>query len=129
MVLNMGLNVAFVVPMVLLDIKGPHSGLALATACSAYINAGLLFNGLRRDGVLQVLPGWGLLTLRVLVASLTMAGLLIWGAGHLLDWLQWGLWERVTRLVLWVLAGGAVYFGVLVVMGVRVRELVTGHGP
>ncbi|MCF6257717.1 MAG: murein biosynthesis integral membrane protein MurJ [Gammaproteobacteria bacterium] len=123
MVINMGLNVIFVVPMVMFDIEGPHSGLALATACSAFINAGLLFRGLRKEGVLQVLPGWGLLAARVLIASLLMAAVLIWGTGDLSSWLQWGLWQRVEKLVLWVSVGGVVYFGALLMMGIKVREL------
>ena len=123
MVLNMGLNIAFVVPMVLLGIEGPHSGLALATACSAFINAGLLFRGLRKEGILYLLPGWGLLFVRVLVASMVMAAVLVWGAGEVSDWLQWSLWERVSNLAVWVVLGTLAYFGVLVVLGMRVREL------
>jgi putative peptidoglycan lipid II flippase len=128
MLINMVLNVTFVVPMVMLGFAGPHTGLALATAFSAFINAGLLFRGLRKEGVLELQRGWGLLALRVLVASMAMAALLIWGAGDLSSWLQWNLWQRAGQLVLWVVAGGGAYFGVLLVMGVRVRELVAGHG-
>lgn len=127
MVSNMVLNVLFVVPMVMMGIEGPHSGLALATACSAFINAGLLFRGLRREGVLQLQPGWGLLFVRVLVASAAMAALLVWGAGDLAHWMQWGLWERVGYLLMWVVLGKGVYFGLLVVMGVRLREFVMGR--
>jgi putative peptidoglycan lipid II flippase len=127
MLINMGLNVAFVVPMVTLGIQGPHSGLALATSCSAFINAGLLFRGLRRDGVLQLQPGWALLFGRVLLASVAMAGLLLWGTGALSDWMQWGLWQRVGQLLLWVGVGVVVYGGVLLVLGVRVHELM-GRG-
>jgi putative peptidoglycan lipid II flippase len=127
MLINMGLNVTFVVPMVMLGIAGPHSGLALATTCSAFINAGLLFRGLRRDGVLQLQPGWALMFGRVLLASVAMAALLLWGTGDLSDWLQWGLWQRVGQLLLWVGLGMVVYGGGLLVMGVRVRELM-GRG-
>ncbi len=123
MVSNMGLNVAFVVPMVMLGIEGPHSGLALATACSAFINAGLLFRALRREGVLTLQPGWGLMFMRVLLASAAMAGVLMWGAGELSRWLPWGLWERVAHLGLWVVAGGFVYFGVLLLLGGRPQQL------
>ncbi|HHI91950.1 MAG TPA: murein biosynthesis integral membrane protein MurJ [Gammaproteobacteria bacterium] len=123
MVANMGLNVVFVAPMVMFGVEGPHSGLALATACSAFINAGLLFRGLRHEGVLQVLPGWGLLIVRVSVASLLMFAVLVWGMGDLSGWLQWGLWQRIGQLVLWIGVGGAVYFVSLLVMGVKVREL------
>ncbi len=127
MLANMVLNVAFVAPMVMLSMEGPHSGLALATACSAFINAGLLFRGLRREGVLQVHPGWGLLWVRVLIASAVMAALLVWGAGDLSGWLPWGMWERVGQLALWVVLGAGVYFGLLVVLGVRLGEFVVGR--
>jgi putative peptidoglycan lipid II flippase len=123
MLLNMGLNLVFVVPMVMFDIEGPHSGLALATACSAFINAALLYRGLRREGVLTLLPGWGMLFLRVLVASVAMAALLIWGAGNLSQWLQWGLWERITQLLLWIVLAKGLYFGLLLAMGLDVRAL------
>ena len=120
----MVLNVAFVVPMVVLGIEGPHSGLALATACSAFLNAGLLFRGLRRDGVLTLQPGWSLLFLRVIIASVVMAALLFWGAGNLSNWLQWDLWERIGQLLLWVTLGAGAYFIVLMMVGVRLKELV-----
>ena len=123
MLSNMVLNVAFVVPMVMLGIEGPHSGLALATACSAFINSGLLYRGLRRDGVLHLQPGWMMLFVRVVVASVVMAGLLIWGMGSLTDWMQWGLWQRVGQLVLWVVLGAGVYFMVLLIMGVKLKQL------
>jgi putative peptidoglycan lipid II flippase len=128
MLSNMGLNIAFVVPMVMLDIGGPHSGLALATACSAFLNAGLLYRGLRREGVLRIQPGWGLLLVRVLVASVAMVVLLMWVTGPLTSWLQWELWERIGWLTVWVVTGGLVYFGVLILLGVRVRKLI-GRRP
>jgi len=127
MLANMVLNIVFVVFMVTMGMEGPHMGLALATACSAFINSGLLFRGLRRDGVLQLQPGWSLLFVRVFVASLVMAGLLFWGTGSPGDWMQWGLWQRVEQLVLWVVLGVAVYLGVLLVMGVKVKDLM-GRG-
>jgi len=123
MLANMVLNIMFVVPMVKLGFEGPHSGLAFATACSAFLNAGLLYRGLRREGVLKLQPGWLLLFVRVFVASAVMAGLLVWGAGDLSNWLQWDLWERVGQLLLWVVLGKIVYFGMLVVMGVKLKEL------
>jgi putative peptidoglycan lipid II flippase len=124
MIANMGLNVLFVVPMVMLGVEGPHSGLALATAASSFINAGLLFRGLKREGVLQHHAGWGVLLLRVFVASAAMAALLVWGAGDLSQWLQWGMWQRVGQLMLWVGLGMGVYVMVVVGMGVRLRELI-----
>ena len=49
MLANMGLNVLIVVPWAYSELPGPHAGLTLATALSAYLNAGLLLRGLRRD--------------------------------------------------------------------------------
>jgi len=128
MVSNMGLNVLFVVPMVMLDIAGPHSGLALATSCSAFLNAGLLYRGLRREGVLHPAPGWGRLFLQVLLACVAMAGLLLWGMADLAEWESWGSWTRIGQLGLWVLLGAAAYLLALLVLGVKVRELVKGRG-
>ncbi|HBO12832.1 MAG TPA: murein biosynthesis integral membrane protein MurJ, partial [Halieaceae bacterium] len=57
MVANMVLNIAFVVPlMVYLDLG--HVGLALATSVAAYLNAGLLWRGLRREGIYRFDPAW-----------------------------------------------------------------------
>jgi len=36
-------------------------GLALATSLAAFLNAGLLMQGLRADGVFRFQPGWLLL--------------------------------------------------------------------
>ena len=123
MLSNMLLNVFFVVPMVLLGIPGPHSGLALATACSAFLNAGLLYRGLRRDGVLQHGPGWGRLFLQVALACVAMGGLLGWGLADLETWQARDTLARVGWLVGWVAAGMGLYVAVLLGVGVRPRQL------
>ena len=51
MVSNMALNVAFVFPLMTMFNMG-HVGLALATSVTAWLNAGLLYRGLRREAVL-----------------------------------------------------------------------------
>src|SRR5690606_12674481 len=51
MVANMILNIAFVLPLLRLELG--HMGLALATSASAFLNAGMLFWGLRRTGVFR----------------------------------------------------------------------------
>ena len=57
MVSNMGLNVLFVLPLMHFWQIG-HVGLALATSCSAFLNAGLLFLGLYKAKVYQPEKGW-----------------------------------------------------------------------
>jgi len=102
-----------------------HAGLALATSIAAFVNAGLLYRGLRRDGVLHHRAGWGLLALRVTLASMAMAGLLWWGAGDLDAWLVMDGWGRVAALAFWIVAGVLVYLVVVLVSGLRPSHLIS----
>ncbi len=128
MLANMVLNVLFVAPMVWFDIPGPHTGLALATACSAFLNAGLLFRGLRREGVFQAQPGWGRLLLQVLLANLVLAAVVGFSSGVTAEWLEWGWMERVGRLAFCIVTGAVAYGAVLWLLGIRSAQLL-GRGP
>lgn len=123
MVANMGMNVLFVVPMVMFDIEGAHTGLALATSLAAFLNAWLLYRGLRRDGVYQLQQGWGWVMLRVALGSVLMALLLWFGVDEVSIWEGWPWWQRTLQLLMWVVAGGGLYFVVLWAMGVRPHHL------
>lgn len=123
MVTNMGLNVLFVAPMVIFGIAGAHTGLALATSLAAFLNAGLLYRGLRRAGVYQLQSGWGWVMLRVLLGSGLMALLLWFGIDDITVWEMWPWWQRMLQLLMWVAAGGALYFVVLWSMGMRPHHL------
>ncbi len=116
MVANMVMNVIFVFPLA-------HTGLALATSLSSFINAVLLYRILRRDGIYRPGRGWLSLSLKVLLANGAMGAVLYWGAGDMQAWFAWGGWERVSQLGLWIAAGGATYFAVLWLSGVRFRAL------
>ncbi len=115
MAANMVLNLILVWPLA-------HAGLALATTLSAALNAFLLYRGLGADGVYRLAPGWGRLTLQVGGATLAMAGLLWFGVPDLEQWLALARWDRALQLVLWIGAGGAAYFLVLWLSGVRPRQ-------
>ncbi len=123
LVTNMGLNVLFVMPMVMFDIAGAHTGLALATSLAAFLNAWLLYRGLRRDGIYQRQQGWGWVLLRVLLGSALMALLLWFGVDDVSAWATWPWWQRMFQLLMWVAAGGALYGAVLWIMGVRLHHL------
>ena len=125
MIVNMGFNVLIVTPMVLLDFSAPHIGLSIATAASAYLNAGMLFRILRRDKIFVPMPGWWRFMLNCLVALLAMATALYFYVPDLNDWIQAKFWVRATWLALSVLGGACVYFAVLLLMGVRRRDLLT----
>ena len=123
MVANMGLNLLFVVPMALAGIKGPHAGLALATALAAFINAGMLFRQLGRSGVFVAQPGWGRFTLRLVFANGVMGVILWWACAPLAEWLGWGATLRAMNLAGLVALGIGVYFFALWLVGVRPRML------
>ena len=116
MVSNMVMNVILVFPLA-------HAGLALATSLSAFLNAFLLFRILRREGVYTPEAGWTKLMLQVLLANLSMAALLWWGASDLQTWFAWTGWQRAMQLLLWITAAAALYFAVLLLSGVKFRQL------
>jgi len=105
-----------------------HAGLALATSIAAFVNAGLLYRGLRRAGVCDPQPGWPLLFVRVVVANGLLAGLLWWGAGDLTTWLDWDGLTRAWHLLGWIVAGAGLYFVILLIAGLRPRDLLAAPG-
>ena len=122
MVSNMVLNVLFVFPLMWYFDMG-HVGLALATSASAWINAALLYRGLRRGGI----PLTGVFDIRymvrLLVAVTVMAGVIYVSVPDLRDWFAAEMSWRVTRLLMIVTAGAVSFAGVLALLGLRVAEI------
>lgn len=128
LLVNIALNLVFVYTMIEAGFSAPHAGLALATALAAALNAFLLYRGLRTAGVYRPGDGWSWLVIRVGMASAAMA-LVLWHlAGPAGTWLELALSARIARLALCIAAGGATYFVVLAVLGLRPRHL-RGHAP
>jgi putative peptidoglycan lipid II flippase len=92
--------IANVVAALLLIWPLAHVGIALATTCSAWLNAGLLARGLRRDDLLRPDARLRRRLPRILGASLAMA-LALWLAGPWLAFLPAGV-----ALALLIAAGG-----------------------
>lgn len=103
--------------------EGTHAGLALAISVAALLNAWLLYRGLRRDGVLELRPGWLAYMARLTVASAAMCAMLFWLAKPLAWWLDASLTGRVVELAVNILAGASVYFAVLLLSGLRPSHL------
>ncbi len=127
MVANMAMNIVFVVPMVFAGLPGPHAGLALATAGSAFLNAGLLWRRLRHDGVYSALPEWGRFGIQLLLANGALAAFLFGFTAPLNDWVAWDLWHRAGQLALLIAAGALVYATALIAVGVRPKQLLGRH--
>ena len=126
MVSNMALNFIFVGALLALAFKGPHMGLALASSVAAYVNAGLLFRGLRRQGSYVPEPGWGRVVAAVLIACAAMSAVVILQHGAIAEWAQASAFDRARRLTLLIGLGALVYAVALAAGGLRPRHLEKG---
>ncbi|MDC8805312.1 murein biosynthesis integral membrane protein MurJ [Halomonas pacifica] len=115
MVANMVFNLILIWPLA-------HAGLALATALSAFLNAGLLGYLLWRQQVLVPQPGWGRYMVQLLGGCAVMGLGLAWLAPEWQQWLGWGVGQRVLYLAGLVVGGAAIYFAWLAAWGVRLRH-------
>ncbi len=122
MVSNMVLNVAFVFPLMTMFNMG-HVGLALATSVSAWLNAGLLYRGLRREAVLPATTVPLKWLLQIGLASTAMTLVLWWMLAGQGDWATWVWWERAIQLGVLCLTGLGVFAASLLVLGVRPADL------
>ncbi|WP_439107225.1 murein biosynthesis integral membrane protein MurJ [Congregibacter sp.] len=122
MVANMVLNVIFVVPLMFYFGIG-HVGLALATSLSAFLNAGLLWKGLLREGVYQFDPLWRRYLIRLAIACACMGAALAVVTPEQGLWLDWHWRQRAMTIVGLCMVGLAVYLSVLWVAGLRLAEL------
>lgn len=99
------------------------AGLALSISLAACLNAGLLFNGLRRRGIYAADHGWGVFGFRLVCALAVMAAV-AWLALHYIDWaaLQQHKWLRLGALFGAIGMCAASYFAVLIGLGMRVGD-------
>ena len=122
MVSNMVLNVVFVFPLMWYFDMG-HVGLALATSVSAWLNAGLLFMGLRRGGVPLSGVFAGKYALRLLISVMVMAALLVYATPSVQAWLAADVWWRVSHILGLVMAGMGAFVVLLAALGTRLQEI------
>jgi putative peptidoglycan lipid II flippase len=115
MVANMAFNLALVFPLA-------HAGLALATSLSAWLNAGLLWRGLIKEGAWSWQSGWPVFLLRIGAANTALAGVILWLQPPLEQWLAADGFQRSADMAILVGAGVSVYFATLAAVGVRVRH-------
>ncbi len=100
-----------------------HAGLALATSLSAFLNAGLLWYGLKKSGVFVWQAGWWKYLLQLILSTGLMLVLLLqlnptlaeWAS---VDWLQRAIWMAIL-----VAFGGVGYVAMLILTGLKPRDL------
>ncbi|ATZ72524.1 murein biosynthesis integral membrane protein MurJ [Idiomarina sp. X4] len=115
MVSNMVFNVALAIPF-------SYVGLAMATAASAAINAGLLGFTLYKEGVLKAQPGTWRFIVQVILATAVMIGVILWLNPDAGAWQQSSLVERPWLLAQMIGAGVVAYLVTLLVTGMRPRH-------
>lgn len=125
MVSNMVLNVLFVFPLMWYFEMG-HVGLALATSVSAWINAGLLYLGLRRGGISLTGVFEAKFVARLVVAASLMGIAVSMMSPAVSLWLTADLSWRVGQMTLLVFVGMASFAMVLAVLGFKLNEV---RGP
>ncbi len=125
MVANMVLNPLLVFPL-LWQFDLGHVGLALATSIAAWLNAGLLYRGLRRENVLRPSAAWSGFILRLLVAVAVMSAVVFWLTPELAIWTDWSWLLRGSAMLGICSAGGFVYILTLLFAGMRISDF---RGP
>lgn len=115
MVSNMGFNVVLAIPF-------GYVGLAMATAASATLNAGMLYWGLQQRGVYKVEKSTLGVIVRLLVSALAMAGLVAYVNPAMSQWLTWGLFDSALCLFGLIFLAAISYFICLFILGLRPRH-------
>ncbi len=121
MVTNMVFNFAFAVPLHLYYGVG-FVGLALATAASAYVNAGCLWLLLIKRGFFRFNKTFCMTVLRALLATAVMLIAIAWFKPEDSLWVQWGWQGRLQALLLLVAAGFLAYVLISCALGTRLNS-------
>jgi putative peptidoglycan lipid II flippase len=99
-----------------------HAALTLSISIGALSNAFLLLIGLLRRGSYKPQPGWLKFSVQVAVAT-ALLSVLLWLAAQHLPWMQLHgqPWLRIGQMLVVLAASAALYFGVLWVLGMRLK--------
>jgi putative peptidoglycan lipid II flippase len=126
MAANFVMNLLFVGTMLNWGFAAPHAGLALASSCAAFLNAGLLYRGLRKCGAYRPGPGWPRLLLTVAVSCLAMIGVLVLWTPDKEIWMALNAGNRALDLLLYIIFGAAVYALTGWIAGLRPQHFAKG---
>lgn len=115
MVSNMVMNLLLILPFA-------HIGLALATAFSSWVNAGLLLVGLMKLKLFSFNRLFIFLGIRVLLANLVMLLFILVFNETADQWLEWDTITRSGNLAFLCIGGGVCYVLGLLIVGIRPRD-------
>jgi putative peptidoglycan lipid II flippase len=120
---NFVLSVALAWGLTKADYEGTHAGLALAISVAAILQAGLLYRGLIREAVITPSSGWAKLIMQVAGALIFMTFCLKLMERPLAWWVAASVIDRLLWLSASIIAGMAVYFVLLLFLGLRLSSL------
>jgi len=123
---NMFYNLILVIPMVLTGFLAPHTGLAIASAMSAWQQTWMLYQRLSAEGVYRISKPLKAFCLKIVVAIIVMSvaillSLHLIGPGN--NWTQLLASQRSWLLLAIIVLSACSYFLTLWVLGVRPRDL------
>ena len=125
MVLNIVINLIFVLSMLQNDFIAPHVGLALATTTSAYFNALMLAIKLKKSNIIESFSDYGLPLFRILIACCVMATLIVLLMPDIGTWTNWQWFERTYHLTKIIVPAILCYLLMLWIMGFRLYHFST----
>jgi putative peptidoglycan lipid II flippase len=102
-----------------------YVGLAMATALSALINAGLLYRGLHIANVYRITKKTLFFVLRLVIAGVAMVASLLWLMPNIDLWSEWSTLNRATWLGGLIAVGAFVYLISVMILGIRPHHLRT----
>jgi putative peptidoglycan lipid II flippase len=100
-----------------------YIGLAIATSLSAFINMGLLYQGLHRANVYHLSRETVYFIVRVLVSGIGMVAVIWYLLEDMQTWINWDLMHRAFALGIMIGVGAFTYILVLFLLGIRAKHL------
>lgn len=101
-----------------------HVGLAAATTVSAFVNSGLLYWYLTKQGIFKPLAGWVKLMVQALIANAALVAFLLIASPAIESWYAFDAWMRMAWLFGLVFGSMIIYAVVLVLVGLNPKKLV-----
>lgn len=99
-----------------------YIGLALASACSAFVNVSLLYFHLSKNGYYKVSRKTLIFALKLLISAFIMGALVAYFSPEIEQWALMTMWHKIYWLVwLIVLAAGS-YFVCAITLGIRTKD-------
>ncbi len=115
MISNMVMNLLLILPLA-------HIGLAIATAFSSWVNAGLLLFGLLKLKLFSFNRKFLLMSVQILIANLLMLAFLLGFNAAADQWLDWNTLARAGNLAFLCVGGGLCYGLGLLIVGIRPHD-------